>query len=360
MDDLIQDIIDEQQQGEQQQPEGDFLGEVISDTGKVVEQPQNEPAEQSEQQSPEQPEKVEQPDFLSTHFPDFKSVDEVKEGLSAIDKYKEENETLRAEIEKIKGSLKGFDSGIDPNYLRLQKIEKEDPKLAQVYKQMMLGNLSSNELLKMSLIMEDSDLAEDKEMLEMRLEDKYPVLFDEDVDPDSDEYKKAMKKVAYDAKKAEQKIKAEFEKIDVPMPETSESRKQRVEGVLKTWEGFDFKNKDLTTVKVSLDGDNSQSSFMNIEIPEKERSSYLKEAMQYMVENGLERSKDSVKELQTYVAGLWIGRNLPKYNRMIADHRAQMSEREWRERIHNPKPQKTDVKQQQNEDFVEGFLNSLD
>jgi hypothetical protein len=362
MEDVLEGIFDEQNQT----PEGDekdVIEDVISDAqpaevGETVKEEGNpvDGEEQGTEPKPKPSTTEPEPDFLTTYFPEFKSVDEVK---TAVDSFKEENEKLKGELEKLKGSLKGFDSGINPDYMRLQKIEKENPKIAPVYKQMLMGSMSNNELLKMSLVMEDPDLAEDQEMLEMRLEDKYPVLFDEDADPDSDEYKKAMKKVTYDAKKAESKIKSEFEKIDVPMPETTESRKEKVEKVLKTWDGFDFKNKELTTVKVSLDGEDSPVHFMDIDIPEKDKVPLLKEAMQYMVENGVEKSKDSVQQLQNYVAGMWIGRNLAKYNRMIIDRRAQMSEREWRERVHNPKPQKQNVNTQPQGDVVMDILNDM-
>lgn len=349
MEDLIESIVDERnaeaQKPEEQQP--DLLANMLG----------------GEQSQPQQVETESKPapkgeDYFKTYFPDYESVDQVKEKITKASELEAETAKLKEELDKVRSSLKGFDAGLDPKYLRLQKIEKENPALAPIYKRMMLGEIDNKELLRMSLVMEDPDLAEDKEMLDMRLEEKYPVLFDDDADPDSDEYQKAMKKLNYDAKKAEQRLKAEFEKIDVPMAETPEMRKEKIQKILKSWEGFDFKNKELTTVKVSLDGD-SESHFMDIEIPEGERTTYLKAAMQYMIDNGLEKSKDSVKHIQDYVRGLWIGGNLQKYNRMIAENSRKMSDREWRNYIHNPKPAKVNVSSG-NRSSVDDFISSLE
>lgn len=349
MEDLIESIVDERNAEAQKnaEPQADPLDDVL---GSMQQQPPAAP--------PEAKPAPQKEDYFKTYFPDYESVDQVKEKITKASELEAETTKLKEELDRVKSSLKGFDAGLDPNYLRLQKIEKENPKLAPVYKRMLLGEIDNKELLKMSLVMDDPDLAEDKEMLDMRLEEKYPVLFDEDADPDSDEYQKAMKKLNYDAKKAEQRLKSEFEKIDVPMAETPEMRKEKVQKILKSWDGFDFKNKELTTVKVSLDGE-GENHLMDIEIPEGERTTYLKAAMQYMIDNGLEKSKESVKHIQDYVRGLWIGGNLQKYNRMIAEHSRKMGDREWRSFIHNPKPVKVDVNPG-TKSSVDDFISNLE
>lgn len=352
MTDLIEDMINETS----------GFGSKAETTEEIndVPVPQEEPQEPQEPEPPEQqPEpKAEPDDFLKTHFPDVASVDDLKAKTSSLKVLEEENKTLKDELEKVRGSLKGFDGGIDPNYMRLQKIEKENPKLAPVYKKMMLGELSSKDYLTMSMIMDDPDLSEDKEMLDMALEDKYPVLFEEDSDPDSDEYKKAMKRLNYDAKKAEQRIRGEFDKIDVPVLETAEQRKEKAEKILGSWKDFDFKDKALTTVKVSLDGEGGSNHFMDIEVPEAERNQYLKAALQYMIENGLEKGKDSAERMQKMVTGMWIGGNLEKYNRMIIERRAQMSDRDWRKFIHNPRPEKS-ISKPAEKGLIDNLLDTL-
>ena len=315
-----------------------------------------EPSEESTKELVEKQDSTD--DFLKTHFPDVESIDDLKAKTSSLKTLEEENKALKEEINRIKESLKGFDGGIDPNYLRLQKIDKENPNLAPIYKKMMLGELSSKDYLEMSMIMDDPDLAQDKEMLDMAMEDKYPILFEEDSDPDSEEYKKAMKRLNYDAKKAEQRIRSEFDKIDVPVLETEEQKKEKTEKILNSWKDFNFKDKSLTTVKVSLDGEKGSYHFMDIEIPEAERNQYLKAALEYMINNGLEKGKDSVEKMQKLITGMWIGGNLEKYNRTIIERRAQMSDREWRKFIHNPKQEKT-ISKPVEKGLVDNLLDTL-
>jgi len=352
MEDLIESIVQDVNQGsepvpvEQRQPEQDAPIDIMNE--------------------PETPEPAKPEDFLKTHFPDLESVDQLKEQTTMAKTLKEENEKMKTELEKIKSSLKGFDVGVDPKYLRFQKLEKENPNLAKMYRNLIFsdegedgGFKGSEKILRYAMIMDDPDLADSPTVLKIKMREKYPILFEEDADPDSDEYTEGMELVKHDAKKAKQRIMSEFDKIDVPVAETPEAKKERVEKILKSWDGFDFKNKELTTVKVSLDGD-SPEPFMDIEIPEGERTTYLKAAMQYMIDNGLEKSKDSVEQIQKYINGLWIGGNLAKYNRMVAENAKQMTEREWRKYLHNPKQIKqpdTSSKPSSKDDFISGLLS---
>ena len=100
-----------------------------------------------------------------------------------------------------------------------------------------------------------------------------------------------MKLFEYDAKKAEQMLRQEFEKIEVPKFKDNDV-KDKTNKAFETWRDFDFSNKDLTTVNVSLSGMYKETvPFMDIEIPEKERDRYLK--VVYMIERGIENGKDS-------------------------------------------------------------------
>ena len=287
--------------------------------------------------------------FLERNFPkeeNFKTLEE-------------ENKRLKEDYNKLRNSMLGFEEGINPDYLRLHKIEKDNPKLASVYKRLLLGNLTSKEYLMMSMVMNDPDLAEDKEMLNMLLEEKYPGLFDEYSEPESKEYKKSMKLFEYDAKKAEQMLRQEFEKIEVRKFKDNDV-KDKTNKVFETWRDFDFSNKDLTTVNVSLSGDKEGETvpFMDIEIPEKERDRYLKAALVYMIERGIENGKDSGDMLKKLVTGMWIGENLNTYNRLIIEQRMRMSDREWRKFIHNPKEQKTNISTSE-KDLIETMFDEI-
>ena len=287
--------------------------------------------------------------FLERNFPkeeNFKTLEE-------------ENKRLKEDYNKLRNSMLGFEEGINPDYLRLHKIEKDNPKLASVYKRLLLGNLTSKEYIMMSMVMNDPDLAEDKEMLNMLLEEKYPGLFDEYSEPESKEYKKSMKLFEYDAKKAEQMLRQEFEKIEVPKFKDNDV-KDKTNKVFETWRDFDFSNKDLTTVNVSLSGDKEGETvpFMDIEIPEKERDRYLKAALVYMIERGIENGKDSGDMLKKLVTGMWIGENLNTYNRLVIEQRMRMSDREWRKFIHNPKEQKTNISTSE-KDLIETMFDEI-
>lgn len=330
-----------QQQAVESSSQHDVLiqGNVISDDQKQdVKQDVGEVVKQEDGEGDVEGVKAVKDDvnFLDKHFSKKEEVD--------VKSLEESYKKLKGDYDKLRSNMLGFEEGINPDYYRLHLVEKDNPKLASIYKRLLLDNLSSKEYLMMSMVMDDPDLVDDTEMLNMLLEEKYPSVFDEFADVESADYKKSVKLFNYDAKKAEQRLRHEFSKIEVPKF-GGEDKSDRSEKVLETWRDFNFSDKSLTTVNVSLSGDKDGElvSFMDIEIPDQDRERYLKAALAYMVDRGVENVKGSGDMMKKLVSGMWIGENLNKYNRLIIEQRMRMSDREWRKFIHHPKEHKTDA-----------------
>ena len=283
-------------------------------------------------------------DFLKTHFPDATSWDEVKQSRTKYKEVSEEHtkikteyEQTKADLEKMQRAMKGLESGVDPKYVRLQKLEKDNPVAADVYREFISNKMSAQKKIEAALKLEDPFLAENEKMLRIEMEDKYPIFFDTDLEEDTPEYERESLKMKRAEAAADRKLNEYFSKVEIPAIESAEQKKERIEKVFNTWKGYDFKTSDLTVVNVSLPGKEGASEhFMDIEIPAQEKYVYLKAALHYILDNGLQNEPKNVSTLKKYVNALWIGNNLEKYNAAIIQQKSKMSDKELRQFIHNP------------------------
>jgi hypothetical protein len=327
----------------------DFFSELGGDSGALMET-QEAPGqtEQPEtQEIPESQEKPEEPEVktkefdIKEHFPDFESIDEVKERLAKlkempadedISKWKESAEKYNKHNEFIE-SLRN--SGLNKDYLRLNALESQKSEKSEVFKKLLFGDLSDTDLIKLDLVSQYPELKDDKEMLEFQLEEKYPHIFGADADPESDEFQKAKKKMKFEANQVTKKLKSEFESIELPDTLNPDHKQEKMKKTIETWKGnFEEHSGELMTIDVNLD----KEKFMDIEIPKNKQKDYKNAALMFIAQNGLNYSKESLHKVKDYVKAMYIASNLPDYNKAILEKRAQMSDEQWRKFVHNPAP----------------------
>lgn len=323
-----------------------------------------------EQTAPEAPEPKdepkptppEKPGFnVKEYFPEYESIDEIKEKLKGV-LPNDEISALKEKATRYDQNSKLFESlkeaGLNQEYLRLQLLENQKSEKVGLYKKLLYGELQDIDLIKLDLIDKYPELKDDKEMLQFQLEEKFPQLFGEDVDIESQDYSKAQKKLQFEANQIRKRMKGEFESVALPDELNPEYRKTQIAKTVESWKpDFESHTEELTTIPVELDGGDK---FMDITIPEKERSKYLQAAVMYIADMNLPYNKASLKKVKDFVAGLYIQENLKSYNKAILDKRAEMSDAQWRKFIHNPKPSDGSSKPKTEQtDGLDKFFNEL-
>lgn len=279
----------------------------------------------------------------------YEDVEKVKTLIQRAEQFtpevENELENLRSLRDDYEKKTQDFQPYKNPAYYKLDKLEEEDPENLPVYRSILFGNPDPLELVKLQAIAENPDVfGEDEEALELFLQDRYPELYGEEAEEDSQEFKRGMTRLKVDANAAKRKFQEKIDSIEVPDPKKeTEDLKEKREKIAGQWQNpFGELRKEFSKIPVTVyekDG-KTPMELTSIEVDSKEVEPVLKQAAQFIVKGMLEPNKENVEAVKNFILSQWIQKNQTRYNTAIAEHVAKSNDSNWRKAVHNPKTSK--------------------
>ena len=198
----------------------------------------------------------------------------------------------------------------NPLYYKLQMIEEQSPEEAPMYRDLLLGKPSDEQIWKWGLLKDHPTLKDETESVNRKFERTYPGLFNGD--PQSVEYKDAKLELKLDAEKVRKSLMEKPEKIQMPDPKYSENAaKAELATLTESWKP-EFTNLVKGFTKFSSDvtlGDKTVHK-VEIEIPESERRTYLEQGAAFALANKLAPGEESVKKVNQFMTNQYVAKNI--------------------------------------------------
>jgi hypothetical protein len=266
-----------------------------------------------------------------------------------VEGYKTKANQLAEELERVRTTspYKNLD------YARLEKIEEERPDEFGVFKKLILGEPSKEELIKLDIIKKNPILKDKPDTVQRKFERMFPGLFEfekvkQEYDVDTPEYRKAeqdykdsVDDIELESETIKQGLLKEFRAIEVKEPP-----KVDTEALAKFETGWkdelsrQLDNPGKLSIEVLTEDKKGKELLMEVE--PKETKKYLEQAMQFVKAQRLELKKESVEAVKDLAKKLWILDHIEEYNTQIAEHVgktvAKDKDKAWRTKVHNPSP----------------------
>ncbi len=296
---------------------------------------------------------VDKQDYFTEHFEGYENVEIVKENLKNFKEQQTELTDLRTQKEQFANTTKELNDlkvkspYEDPNYFKLEQISKESPDDVSTYQKHIFGGLSAIDYVKLQFVQQNPDYKDQPEKVSRWVERKYPSLFDSEIESDSQEYMDAKMDLEVEVGKIKRTFDDRLKGIEVPDPVKGQAdvEKQKTEFIEKWKPGFSKIKDDFGKIDISVNSENGKDveQFMEIEIPKEKKEAYYKFAAEYIVNNNLPDTEESIRDVKSLMNKMYIVDNLNEYNTMIAEQVSKAEDGKWRKAIHNPKPTKEGV-----------------
>lgn len=295
---------------------------------------------------------------------DYKSIDEVKERITKLSEVERDAESLRQKVGEYEAQRKEFDKPRSPYknpvFYKMEQLSEKEPDNVATYQKFLFGNPDDKELFKIGFLLDNPEYKDDPDVVQRRLEKAYPILFDPDVDQDSQEYKDAKLDLELDAKKVRKTLQGKLDAIEVPDPvKDAEAEKAKKTEFVNAWRPhFDsLKKETKIPVNVLSEKDNTPEHFFDIDMTADEQEKYSNLAAQFIVSNNLPVNGDSVEKVKDFMRKAYIVEHLEKYTTSVANEAAKAAGKDWRKKVHNSDPLKTN--KSVTEQTVDGSLELL-
>jgi hypothetical protein len=295
----------------------------------------------------------------------IKSVDDIKTQLKAAKEggaSKEEIAAIKLELEDTKSKLEAKPKTFFNNkeLAKLDKLSKENPEAYERLARLRWGNMDSMNILKEKFIKEnpeykDSDIVEDMINRKYGLNKKYDL-----EDPDeAKEYKMAKAEFDISAKAARKELLSELDNTEVAETEFVDEKKLKEDATKKKtelrtkWSEFasgiekEFQKYKIQIPQKDERGNIIKGKFIDFTehvIPEDIRKMCANYAHEYVVERGLEPSKETMQEASIDMLKTYVFSNLPYIIDTAIEKRASMEVEEFHKLYNNPSGGKKDVK----------------
>lgn len=315
----------------------DFLENIVQEYAK---KPEEKPEEK-------QPEKTDTPAPTSTesvwNADEFggKRKEEVIELLSKFPEYETKVTGLSQKVTEYESKLKEIEAKPrykNPNFYKLDVLSEQEPDKAEAYQKLVFGKTDDQELYKLGILIDFPEYKDNPEFLERRLKRAFPLLYDPDVDQDSQEYQDAKDDLAFEAGKVKKLLQAKIDSIEIPDPQkqaqaNEEKMKAFVEGWKPTFSTLSKNNK--ITINVLSEKDKNREPLFDIELTADESNHYFQKAAQMIVDNGLQPNEESVKKINDFVQKLYVAEHQEELFTKVALHVAKSEGKNWRKAVHN-------------------------
>ena len=295
----------------------------------------------------------------------IKSVDDIKSQLKAAKAEgasKEEIAAIKLELEDTKSKLEAKPKTFFNNkeLAKLDKLSKDNPEAYERLAKLRWGSMDSMATLKEKFIKDnpeykDSDIVEDMINRKFGLNKKYDL-----EDPDElKEYKMALAERDVAAKAARKELLSELDNTEVAETEFIDEKKQKEDATNKKtelrtkWSEFasgiekEFQKYKIQIPQKDERGNIIKGKFIDFTehvIPEDVRKMCADYAHEYVVERGLEPTKESMQEASIDMLKTYVFSNLPYIIDTAIEKRASMDLDEFNKQYNNPSGGKKDVK----------------
>jgi hypothetical protein len=354
-----------QQQKEPTPQEKTMMDMGLMDKPEVVENPDEkveQKKETTEVKIPEKKVETSTTDWAKITGGKINSDAELEEALTAREKikeyepYKEKYSQLEAEHAKLK-TTNPF-AGNEPLY-KVSKLAEElgrnDYGFLFNIVQSDFKSMPALEVLKTKELLDNPEIYSGKEyLLDKGLLEQYNIEKPEDYDQlEPDEQKRIDDKVALNTIKMEKAAKmartylSELQEKHKPevvdTEKVQQEQKAKLENFVTQWKPtYQSVEKEFTKISIDVDG-------ADFEIPIREEDAALKkqvfeEAAGYLVAQGLELNDKNIEHLKDVIIDRYISLNKKFVFKKIGEIAREMTDEQWRKRIHNPSAIKTDIK----------------
>lgn len=215
--------------------------------------------------------------------------------------------------------------------------------------------MSALEVLKTKELLDNSEIYAGKEhLIEQGLLEQYSIEKPGDYDDlEPDEQKRIDDKVAINTIKMEKaakvartylsELQSKYKPEAVDTEAIQKESKEKLENFVTQWKPtYQSIERDFTKISVDVDG-------IDFEIPIREEDAALKkqvfeEAAGYLVAQGLELNDKNIEHLRDVIIDRYISLNKKFVFKKIGEIAREITDEQWRKKVHNPSAIKTDIK----------------
>lgn len=296
-------------------------------------------------------------------------------------------EQIKEEINNYKARVQALENNtvdIDPDLYRLNILKVKDEGNFNLYKNLLFGEVTTIELLKLKSLTENpllkdepdvDEIIKEKYGLDIEIpEQKTPEDFlkdDGDLDDAAyrqynksiDKAKKKLRVAELNAKNEAENFRKskldEFKKTEVPFL-SKETRQQNLQKLDENWRPVTDSIMDTylkDKFKITFGKDESK---VDVELPidKEQREVFKKELQNFFINNDLPLTKESYQQGVQYVHTLYKMNNFDSIIEAYAEKRVKDKEEEWRNKGINPSYKQnaaanTNIKTDNNDQFYE-------
>ena len=275
----------------------------------------------------------------------FKTKQELESVTTRLDQFKDikdEDLVILKDLKKAQADLSKIQQDqaaaraellTDPVYYKLQQVEQTNPKLKDLMRRHLLGGVSDEELVRLSLVEENPILGGDANDLDRVFRRRFGILHDPEADQESDEYKDALLDLKMEAGKTRTRLDEVAAGIEVPTLESlNAQQEQAAQALAQKWKPVvDTSVTDKFSVTIP-DG----TVLGEVQIPTEDLRRYVETASRLALQSGREptetASQDFTRAIQTqFVSEHWQNLVLLGINKV-----AGAVGQDWRKAVHNP------------------------
>lgn len=292
---------------------------------------------------------------VSEFFGEGVTNEEIRKRLEFASTISEDDVTNLRQVEQSYNSMKDEVSKQKPahqikneTYLKLDKLEQESPEKAEMYKKLLFGDDDHRAILKLKFINDNPELKSDNAAIDRFVKRKYPVLFDENADTESDEYQDALTDMKVDAISAKRALMSGFDAIEIETPKVedkpdsqqsaSPEKEKEVSArkVAETWKAqFSRMIKEPGEIKSTFKTSDGKSVDVSIPIPGEKSSGISDSVAQFIIDNELELNDTNRGEVKSLISKLTIANNIDWYTDQVANRVRQTSDKQWVQEVSN-------------------------
>ena len=233
-----------------------------------------------------------------------KSKDDVLAKIKKAEELEAQTKLLNEKLlaEQTKNPFEG-----NEDLYRLAKLRKDKPEEADIYKQIVMGDLNEMDLLRLDLVKKYPDLYKNDEegLAAAMIQRDYPELFGEDADPDSQDYKLAKLKFRQDALNAKDRWMKDFNAIEVPSPVDPKVKELQKTELTQAWSPVlkDLFSRDSEYPLFVQDKETGeQKEFFKITLPKEMLSKHVDQAAEHLASQGIEVNQKNMLEVATAIS----------------------------------------------------------